>query len=53
VGYNRPDLYVEINGRRMYIEYDRAPGSRAMDHALRILTNDPDAIVILKIIGFD
>jgi hypothetical protein len=53
VGTNRPDLYAEIGGRRILIEYDRAPGTRAIEHARRILTNDPDAIVILKIIDFD
>jgi hypothetical protein len=54
VGTNRPDLYAVLpNGQRIHIEYDRAPGTRAMDHARRILTNDPHAIVILKIIDFD
>jgi hypothetical protein len=53
VGTNRPDLYAEINGRRVLIEYDRAPGTRAIEHARRILSNDPDAIVILKIVDFD
>lgn len=53
VGINRPDLYAEINGHRVLIEYDRAPGTRAIDHARRILSNDPDAIVILKIVDFD
>lgn len=52
-GTNRPDLYAELNGRRIHIEYDRAPGTRSMVHARRILTNDPDAIVILKIIDFE
>jgi hypothetical protein len=27
--------------------------SRAIDHAQRILTNDPDAIVILKGVDYD
>ncbi len=53
VGTNRPDLYAELNGHRILIEYDRAPGTRAIDHARRILSNDPDAIVILKIVDFD
>jgi hypothetical protein len=54
VGTNRPDLSAELpSGQRVHIEYDRAPGTRAMAHAQRILTNDPDAIVILKIVDFD
>ena len=53
VGTNRPDLSAVLpNGQRVHIEYDRAPGDRSMPHAQRILTNDPDAIVILKIVDF-
>ncbi len=52
-GTNRPDLYAELKGWRIHIEYDRAPGTRAMEHARRILFNDPDAIVILKIVDFE
>jgi hypothetical protein len=53
-GTNRPDLQATLpDGRKVYIEYDRAPGTRAMDHAQRILANDPTAIVILKIVDFD
>lgn len=57
-GTNRPDLQLtileaELSGRRIHIEYDRFPGTRALDHARRILTNDPDAIVILKLIDFE
>src|SRR5262249_22928252 len=52
-GTNRPDLYFELaNGQRVHIEYDRFPMTRALDHARRILTNDPEAIVILKGIGY-
>lgn len=47
-GTNRPDLYFELNGHRVHIEYDRFPMTRALEHARRILTNDPEAIVILK-----
>ena len=59
VDVNRPDLALVIiearalDGRRIFIEYDRAPGSRSRDHAERILSNDPDAIVILKIVDFE
>jgi len=53
-GTNRPDLQATLpDGRKVYIEYDRAPGTRAIDHARRILANDPTAIVILKIVDFD
>lgn len=52
-GTNRPDLSCMLNGRRVHIEYDRFPMSRAIDHARRILTNDPDAIVILKGMDYD
>lgn len=52
-GTNRPDLSFELNGRRIHIEYDRFPMERAMQHARRILSNDPDAIVILKGLDFD
>lgn len=57
-GTNRPDLQLtilraDLNGRRIFVEYDRSPPTRALDHARRILTNDPDAIVILKIIDFE
>ncbi|MDX2298442.1 MAG: DUF4157 domain-containing protein [Xanthomonadaceae bacterium] len=54
----RPDVQLavvdaELHGRRILIEYDRAPGSRAMAHAREILMRDPDAIVIIKIVGFE
>jgi hypothetical protein len=57
VDRNRPDLQLcvitgEVRGRRIHIEYDRAPGDRSIAHAERILTNDPDAIVILKIVDW-
>jgi hypothetical protein len=39
-GWNRPDLSVVIegvlqDGRRVFIEYDRAPGTRSIPHARR------------------
>jgi hypothetical protein len=57
-GTNRPDLQLtilesELSGRRIYVEYDRSPPKRALDHARRILVNDPEAIVILKVIDFE
>jgi hypothetical protein len=56
--YTRPDLQVavidaQLKGRRIVIEYDKAPGTRAMAHARGVLAKDPDAIVILKIVGFE
>jgi uncharacterized protein DUF4157 len=53
VGTNRPDFHAELNGHRVHIEYDRAPPTRALDHARRILSNDPDAIVILKVVDWE
>jgi hypothetical protein len=57
-GTNRPDLQLtileaDLSGRRIYVEYDRSPPTRALDHARRILANDPDAIVILKIVDWE
>ncbi|MFC0031715.1 DUF4157 domain-containing protein [Micromonospora chaiyaphumensis] len=52
LGTNRPDVQATLNGRRIHIEYDRAPGDRALEHARRILSNDPNAIVLLKIVDF-
>ena len=52
-GTNRPDLSCVLNGRRVHLEYDRFPMDRAIEHARRILTNDPHAIVILKGIDYD
>jgi hypothetical protein len=37
----------------VYIEYDRAPGTRSRYHAHHLLQGDPTAIVILKIVDFD
>jgi hypothetical protein len=49
VGVNRPDVqYTDATGRRVYIEYDAPPASRAVDHALRLLANDPLGIVYLR-----
>jgi hypothetical protein len=55
VGVNRPDLQftVTINGqrRRVYIEYERPGNPRGEDHANRIRTNDPNAIVIVRVVN--
>ena len=54
VGICRPDTQITIlegslsDGRRLYIEYDRASSNRGRAHARRLLSNDPNAIVILK-----
>jgi hypothetical protein len=37
----------------LFVEYDRAPGTRSMHHAHNILQSDPTAIVILKIVDFE
>jgi hypothetical protein len=53
----RPDLSLEVRvrgkDRMVYIEYDRAPGTRSRYHAHHLLQGDPTAIVILKIVDFD
>jgi len=54
----RPDFQLAIidaklQGKRVVIEYDRAPATRAMKHARGILEKDPTAIVILKVVGYD
>ncbi|MGE3465515.1 MAG: RHS repeat domain-containing protein, partial [Pyrinomonadaceae bacterium] len=53
VGINRPDLqYTRKDGTRAYTEYDR-PGKgvnslRGRAHADRILSNDPQGVVVTK-----
>jgi hypothetical protein len=48
VGINRPDVQFTFKGRRYYIEYDTANSTRGILHALRLMANDPNGIVILK-----
>ena len=49
VGVNRPDLqYTDINGRRIYVEYDIPGSKRGPAHKVRILANDPSGDVILR-----
>ena len=52
VGINRPDLQYTLNGQRHYIEYERVapPGGRGLGHVDRILSNDPNGIVIIQVI---
>jgi RHS repeat-associated protein len=52
VGINRPDLQgTNPKGmQRVCIEYDRPTSNRGPAHQQRILDNDPNAIVTLKII---
>lgn len=51
VGINRPDLQYTLNGTRNYIEYERTYfDGRGIAHETRILANDPDGVVITKII---
>lgn len=54
----RPDVQLAIvdanlNGKRVFIEYDRFPGTRSMMHAREILTRDPSAIVVIKLVGHE
>ena len=50
VGICRPDVQATLpdSKRRIYVEYDRTSSNRGAGHASRLLSNDPDAIVILK-----
>ncbi len=49
VGICRPDLQATLrSGQRVYIEYDTSASTRGPGHAIRIISNDPKAIVILK-----
>ena len=50
VGICRPDVQGTLpdSNRRIYVEYDRTSSNRGARHASRLLSNDPDAIVILK-----
>ena len=50
VGIRRPDVQGTLpdSKRRIYVEYDRTSSNRGAGHASRLLSNDPDAIVILK-----
>jgi uncharacterized Zn-binding protein involved in type VI secretion len=51
VGVNRPDLqYTDANGQRVYIEYDTPNSNRGPIHEDRLLANDPNSTVILKVI---
>jgi RHS repeat-associated protein len=47
VGINQPDLQYTLSGKRIYVEWDRVPASRAIPHGERIMANDPDGIVYL------
>jgi hypothetical protein len=49
LGICRPDVQARLPGGRMiYIEYDTSASTRGPDHAKRLLSNNPDAIVILR-----
>ncbi len=51
VGTNRPDLqYTDASGQRQYVEYDTPASGRGQGHQDRILANDPNGNVVLKII---
>jgi hypothetical protein len=47
-GTNRPDLQYTLNGRRVYIEYEQLGNPRGLDHAKRLIKNDPTAVVYVK-----
>ena len=50
VGTNRPDLQFDYNGRRYHVEYDTPASGRGPGHQSRIISNDPDAEIILLIV---
>jgi hypothetical protein len=50
VGTNRPDLQFDYNGRRYHLEYDTPSSGRGPGHQSRIVSNDPDAEIILLIV---
>jgi RHS repeat-associated protein len=51
VGTNRPDLqYTDKEGVRHYIEYERTPNGRGLEHQQRIQANDPAGNTTIKII---
>ena len=50
VGINRPDLQFDYNDRRYHVEYDSPASGRGPGHQSRIISNDPDAEVILIIV---
>jgi hypothetical protein len=50
VGINRPDLQFDYNGRRYHVEYDSPASGRGPSHQSRLISNDPDAEIILLII---
>jgi hypothetical protein len=49
-GINRPDLQFDWNGRRYHVEYDTPTSGRGSEHQRRIISNDPDAEIILLIV---
>lgn len=50
VGINRPDVQYTVNGQRYYIEYEQPGNPRGMEHVKRILANDPNAIIEVKLV---
>lgn len=50
VGVNRPDLQFDYDGRRYHVEYDLPASDRGPRHQSRLISNDPDAEIILLIV---
>jgi hypothetical protein len=50
VGINRPDLQFDYNGRRYHVEYETPTSGRGPGHQSRIISNDPNAEIILLIV---
>jgi len=54
VGRNQPDLqFTRADGRRVYVEYEWMNNPRGDQHAIRILANDPDGMVIVRLVPED
>jgi hypothetical protein len=44
---NRPDLAMTKGAKRVYVEWDYSPASRAKKHKRQICSSDPNAVVYL------
>lgn len=50
IGQNRPDVQYTLGGKRYYIEYEQPQNPRGLDHAKRIIRNDPTGTVTVKLV---
>jgi RHS repeat-associated protein len=47
VGINKPDLQFTYKGNRYYVEWDKSSSGRGIPHGERILSNDPNGVLLL------